>query len=107
MDARRKVGRAHDLIGSLDGSVRFAVDVCLIAAAFCLRVFTVCDCYAAHGVDLTAKFARQEASNGSTPWGPLDQTMAFIYYEGGSVQRDIARLWRKLRGLFRARHPRG
>jgi len=38
------------------------------------------------------------------PGVPLDQTMAPIYYEGGAVQRDIARLWRKVRSLFPARH---
>lgn len=39
------------------------------------------------------------------PGVSLDQTMAPIYYEGGSVQRDFARLWRKVRGLFSARRP--
>jgi hypothetical protein len=34
---------------------------------------------------------------------PLDQTKGPIYYGGGAVQQDFARLWRKVRGLFSAR----
>jgi hypothetical protein len=39
------------------------------------------------------------------PGVPVDQTQAPIYFDGGAVQKDFARLWRKVRGLFSARNP--
>jgi hypothetical protein len=49
--------------------------------------------------------SRKDLPVGFPPPGvPLDQTKAEVVYRGGAVQRDFARLWRKLRGLFGSSH---
>lgn len=58
-----------------------------------------------YGVDLMPDARNIPSAAPPAPDVPLDQTKGPIYYGGGAVQRDIARLWRRILGLFATRNP--